>query len=74
MKTPTTQKKKCQDCIIAELDNPKFPFCNYHQGYNMAIMDLTTHLKEEIEKLDISRFNGEWINKKEVLALLEDKK
>jgi len=42
------------------------------EGMRIGERQERQRIKEEIEKLDISRFNGEWINKKEVLAILSE--
>jgi hypothetical protein len=32
-------KNKCKDCELTKLVNPENPICNFHQGYDSAVVE-----------------------------------
>lgn len=68
MKKENIDDEKCKDCILAKLNNPKYPLCNYHQGYQEG----KSHQKKEfIEMLDSLILNEKCVYCWDAMGLIE---
>lgn len=51
----TKSKLKCKECMLSELNNPKHPICNYHQGYQEAKKEFFGKVKKILKQMKEDR-------------------